>query len=59
MYKGVQMWSSMLENVQNNPPALRSHPWECPKYAWQGLQIDFAGPYLDHSYLVVVDAYSK
>lgn len=44
---------------QNNPQAVRSHPWECPRYPWQRLHIDFAGPFLGHSYLIVTDAYSK
>ncbi|XP_063879465.1 uncharacterized protein K02A2.6-like [Scylla paramamosain] len=44
---------------QNNPPVVCQHRWECPKFAWQRLHIDFAGPFLDHSYLIIVDAYSK
>ena len=35
------------------------HPWEYPKYAWQRLHIDYAGPFLNHSFLIIVDAYSK
>lgn len=44
---------------QNNPKKVNLHPWECAKYPWQRLHIDYAGPFLGNSYLVVVDAYSK
>ena len=44
---------------QNNPKPARMHPWECPRFAWQRLHIDFAGPFLGHSYLIVIDSYSK
>lgn len=35
------------------------HPWECPRYPWQRVHIDFAGPFLGRSYLILVDSYSK
>ena len=44
---------------QNEPPKASMHPWEYPKYPWQRIHIDYAGPFLGHSYLIVVDAYSK
>ena len=44
---------------QNNPKAVRLHPWEYPKYPWQRIHIDFAGPYLGQYFLIIVDAYSK
>lgn len=44
---------------QNEPSRSSLHPWEYPKYPWQRLHIDYAGPFLGHSYLIVVDAYSK
>ena len=44
---------------QNNPKPVKHHPWESPRYPWQRLHVDFAGPFLGHSYLIVVDAYSK
>ena len=42
-----------------NPPAQKYHPWECPKRAWERLHIDYAGPFMGQSFLVVVDSYSK
>ena len=44
---------------QNNPKPACLHPWEYLRHAWQRLHIDFAGPFLGHSYLIFVDAYSK
>ena len=35
------------------------HPWEWPSKPWERLHIDFAGPLLAKSFLIVVDAYSK
>ena len=35
------------------------HPWEWPSQPWSRLHLDFAGPFLGHMYLVIVDAHSK
>lgn len=35
------------------------HPWEYPQHAWHRLHIDYAGPFLNSNFLVIVDAYSK
>ena len=42
-----------------NPPEAPVHPWCYPTGPWQRLHIDFKGPVLGRTYLVVVDAYSK
>ena len=44
---------------QNMPTPKRMHPWEQPRHAWQRLHLDFLGPFLTHTFLVIVDAYSK
>ena len=41
------------------PPAATLHPWTWPARPWQRIHIDFAGPFLGTSFLVVVDAHSK
>ena len=41
------------------PPGAPLHPWEWPAKPWSRLHLDFAGPYLDHMFLVIVDAHSK
>lgn len=35
------------------------HPWEFPGQSWKRLHLDFAGPFLGHTCMIVVDAYSK
>ena len=35
------------------------HPWTWPVKPWQRLHLDFAGPFMGTSFLVIVDAHSK
>ena len=42
-----------------SPAMAPLHPWEWPSHPWQRLHLDFAGPFLGHMYLVLVDAHSK
>ena len=35
------------------------HPWEWPGRLWLRLHLDFAGPFIGHMFLVLVDAHSK
>jgi len=35
------------------------HPWEFPGECWKRLHIDFAGPFLNNMFMIVVDAHSK
>ena len=46
-------------SIRNKPPltSLRSRNW--PSQPWRRLHLDFAGPFLGASFLIVVDAYSK
>ena len=41
------------------PPVAPLHPWEWPSVPWSRLHLDFAGPFLGHNFLVLVDACSK
>lgn len=41
------------------PTSAQLHPWEWPSKPWQRLHIDFAGPFLNKMFLIVVDAHSK
>lgn len=47
-----------LQN-QRQPQVAPPHTWEWPSTVWQRVHIDYAGPFLDRMFLVVVDAYSK
>jgi len=42
-----------------SPPKAPLHPWEWPIQPWGRLHLDFAGPFIGHMYLVIVDAHSK
>ena len=43
----------------NMPAKTQLHPWEYPAKPFQRVHIDFAGPFLNRMYLVLVDAHTK
>ncbi|XP_011873664.1 PREDICTED: uncharacterized protein K02A2.6-like [Vollenhovia emeryi] len=44
----------------NNPPKVAVHAWQPATYApMQRVHLDFAGPFLDKMFLVMVDSFSK
>lgn len=45
--------------VNRNMPASTSHSWITPSNPWERLHIDFAGPFQQKTYLIVIDPYSK
>ena len=49
----------VCQQSRPSPPVAPLHPWEWPSKPWSRLHLDFAGPFLGHHYLVLVDAYSK
>ena len=44
---------------QNNPRWAPIHCWEYLNQPWERIHIGYAGPFLGHMFLIVVDAYSK
>lgn len=50
---------SCCKNRNNPTQSLPSHPWEYPRQPWQRLHIDYAGPFFENYFLIIVDAYSK
>ena len=54
----VQHCLSCQEN-RHLPADAPLHPWEFPSKPWSRLHIDFAGPFMGHTFLIIVDAYSK
>ena len=44
---------------QRMPPQVPLHPWEFPGSVWKRLHIDFAGPFMNNMFMIVVDAHSK
>ena len=47
------------QSVRNTPQTVPLHPWTWPTKSWQRIHIDYAGPFLNTNFLVVVDAHSK
>ncbi|KAJ7983700.1 hypothetical protein DPEC_G00373820 [Dallia pectoralis] len=45
--------------VRNIPQLAPLHPWDWPEEAWHRIHVDFAGPFEDRMFLVMVDAHSK
>ena len=47
------------QKVKQVPPVAPLHPWIRPSQPWKQIHVDFAGPFMGGSYLIVVDAHSK
>ena len=47
----------MLKNSKQSEKSL--HPWDLPSSPWQRIHIDFAGPFLDQTLLLMVDTHSE
>ncbi|BET03418.1 Hypothetical protein NTJ_16236 [Nesidiocoris tenuis] len=45
--------------VRSDPPKAPNHPWDEPSDNWERLQIDYAGPFQGHHFLVCEVAKSK
>ena len=41
------------------PPPSPLQPWQWPSRPWSQLHIDYAGPFLGHMFLVLIDAHLK
>ena len=55
----LKIMSTMSERESRSLPVCLLHPWVWPTRAWQRLHIDFAGPFMGRTFLLVVDAHSK
>lgn len=44
---------------QKMPRQVPQHPWEFPGECWKHLHVDFAGPFLNNMFMIIVDAHSK
>ena len=49
----------VCQESRASPPTAPLHPWQWPSQPWSRLHLDFAGPYMGHMYLIIVDAHSK
>ena len=44
---------------RSNVKCATMHPWEWPDKPWSRVHADFAGPFLGHMFLIIIDAHSK
>ena len=49
----------VCQESRASPPLAPLHPWQWPSQPWSRVHLDFAGPYMGHMFLVIVDAHSK
>ena len=47
------------QEQQNLPPKAILHPLEFPSTPWERIHVDFAGPFENRMWMVIVDAHSK
>ena len=47
------------QEVKQTPPVALLHPWIWASQPWKLIHVDFAGPFMGGSYLIVVDVHSK
>ena len=47
------------QSVRNKPPQAPVQPWKWPKQPWKRIHVDFAGPFMNKMFLLVVDSHSK
>lgn len=50
---------TQCQTIQNMPQPAPLHPWEWPDRPWSRLHVDFAGPFKEQIFLIMVDAHSK
>ena len=60
--KEVETFVQNCQDCQSSrpaPPVAPLHPWKWPGSPWSRHHMDFAGPFMGHQFLVLVDAHSK
>ena len=45
--------------AKSAPPKAPLHPWVWPSKPWERIHVDFAGPFLGKTFIIIVDAHSK
>ena len=51
--------SDVEQMEQKRPQHVPLNPWEFPGESWKRLHLDFAGPFLNNMFMIVVDAYTN
>ena len=49
----------VCQESRPTPAAAPLHPWEWPSQPWSRIHLDYAGPFLGHMFLIIIDAHSK
>lgn len=49
----------MCQENRKREPETPLNSWNIPDHAWERIHVDFAGPFQDHMWFVIVDAYSR
>ena len=44
---------------RKQPPTVPLQPWPWPATPWERVHVDYAGPFLEYMFLVIVDSHSK
>ncbi len=47
------------QEVRSSPPLAPLNPWKWPSRPWSRIHLDFAGPFENRMFLVIIDAHSK
>ena len=47
------------QKIRPNPPVAPLMPWKWPNRPWTRVHIDFAGPFLNHMFFILIDSHSK
>ena len=47
------------QEVQSSPPVAPLNPWKWPSVPWARLHLDFAGPFENKMFLILIDPHSK
>ena len=50
---------SQCQSNRPMPTTIQIRPWKWPSRPWSRLHLNFAGPFLGHMFLIIIDAYSK
>ena len=57
--KSMVRGCSVCQQERPGPPPSPLQPWQWPTRPWSRLHLDFAGPFLGHMFLILIDAHSK
>ena len=47
---------STCQASHSSPPPSPLYPWKWPTHPWTRLHLDFAGPFMGHMFLIIINA---